>query len=266
MQLPETAADWQGVAANFDDKWNFPHCIGAIDGKHILLKAPWNSGSLYHNYKGTFSTILLALVDANLHFLAIDVGSFGRNSDGGVYANSNIGKAIASNSLHLPNDIPLPGAEHLGPVPYVVVGDEAFPLQINMMRPFPGRDCTLEEQLFNYRLSRARRIVENAFGLLAARWRVFYTKLAIHPDKVNGIVKAACVLHNMLQLDTTPAQVISTLREVEEIDINGMQDMVRVGNRAGDEPIRIRNIFKEYFSRVAPLPWQDAHVRRGIFD
>ena len=55
-------------------------------------------------------------------------------------------------------------AEHMGPMPYVIVGDEAFPLQNHLMRPYPGRGCPEDQQVFNYRLSRARRIVENAFG------------------------------------------------------------------------------------------------------
>lgn len=57
----------------------------------------------------------------------------------------------------------LPGDE--APTSYVFVGDEAFPLKPYLMRPFPGRqlDCDARK-IFNYRLSRARRVVENAFG------------------------------------------------------------------------------------------------------
>ncbi|KAI0232989.1 hypothetical protein LSAT2_016770, partial [Lamellibrachia satsuma] len=89
MKLPQDSDEWKLVAANFEQKWDFPHCLGALDGKHVVMKAPGKSGSLYYNYKGTFSTVLMALVDANLQFIAIDVGSYGRNSDGGIFSNSN---------------------------------------------------------------------------------------------------------------------------------------------------------------------------------
>ena len=202
--MPETPNDWKIIAENFHERWNFPLCLGAIDGKHIVLKAPPNSGSEYFNYKGTFSIVLMALVDAHYKFTCIDVGSYGRNSDGGILAHSNLGKALASDHLNLPESTILPEASHLGPLPYVIIGDEAFPLTNHMLRPFPGKQCSEDKQIFNYRLSRARRVVENAFGILAARWRIFHTKIALGPEATIKLVKATCVLHNMLQSQSTP--------------------------------------------------------------
>ena len=111
--------------------------------------------------------MLLALVDANLKFIAIDVGARGRNSDGGIFANSNLGKGIDQGTFDFPPEEALPGAEHLGPVPYVIIGDEAFPLKPNIMRPYPGRGCPEVEKVYNYRHSRATRVVQNGFGVLA---------------------------------------------------------------------------------------------------
>ena len=87
IQIPNTKEKWEKVAQEFAEKWQFPNCIGALDGKHIILNSPDNSGSLFYNYKGSFSIILLGLSDANNRFLYIDVGAYGRNSDGGVYSN-----------------------------------------------------------------------------------------------------------------------------------------------------------------------------------
>ena len=184
MKMPCSPNEWRLIAENFQVRWNFPLCIGAIDGKHVLMKSPEKSGSLYFNYKGSFSVVLMALVDANYKFIYINVGAYGRNSDGGIFSNF------------------LPQAVNLGPLPYVIVGDEAFPLQKHLMRPFPGKQCSEDKQLFNYRLSRARRVVENAFGILASRWRLYPTKLAMRPGVVKKVVKATCVLHNMLQLNS----------------------------------------------------------------
>lgn len=81
--MPETKEDWLKVSKEYDEKWNFPHCIGAMDGKHVQLQAPVASGSNFFNYNSTFSIVLFALVDADYNFLYADVGCQGRISDGG---------------------------------------------------------------------------------------------------------------------------------------------------------------------------------------
>ncbi|KAG5845405.1 hypothetical protein ANANG_G00138670 [Anguilla anguilla] len=75
-------------------------------GKHINITAPARSKSLFFNYKGTFSIVLLALVDAEYRFTAVQVGEFGRASDGGVYACSALGKRMAAKTLNVPEDLP----------------------------------------------------------------------------------------------------------------------------------------------------------------
>ena len=67
------------------------------------------------------------------------------------------------------------------------------------MKPYPHRSQSVEQRVFNYRLSRARRVVENAFGILANRWRVFFTHIALPPETVEKIVMACCALHNYLR-------------------------------------------------------------------
>lgn len=84
--LPEpTSTTWESIARDFEQRWNFPPCIGAIDGKYIIITNPARSGSSYFNYKHTFSVVLLATVDANYKFISIDVGSMGRFSDGNIF-------------------------------------------------------------------------------------------------------------------------------------------------------------------------------------
>ncbi|KAK7909447.1 hypothetical protein WMY93_014131 [Mugilogobius chulae] len=119
-----------------------------------------NSGSLFFSYKRFPTLVLLAVVDARYRFREIDVGRYERGSDSETLANSAFGQALCKGTLHLPPDLSLPGVNQRDPQPNLFVAGEAFPLQRNLMRPFTPEEC-----IFNYRLSRARLMVEDAFGI-----------------------------------------------------------------------------------------------------
>lgn len=139
----------------------------------------------------------MALVDADLKCIAIDVGSYGRECDSGIFMKSVFGKKIYKNSLDFPPPTSLP---HTSTVqPYVIVGDEAFVLLEHMMKPYP-RKQSLEENdkaIYNYRHSRARRTTENAFGVLCAYFRIFFTPIANKPETIDNIITSAAILHNL---------------------------------------------------------------------
>lgn len=200
---PTTPAAWKRVAEDFAGFWDFHHVIGALDGKHIAIQPPPNSGSYYFNYKGYHSIVLLALVDAQCKFMYTDVGANGSCSDAGVFEACHLRHAMENFSAGLPEREPLPGDNH--PVPYFIVGDNAFPMRQWLQKPHPHRGMTEAERNYNYRLSRARRVVENAFGMLANRFRVFLTTINIQPKSVEKAVLASCILHNILR-DKRPEQ------------------------------------------------------------
>lgn len=112
----------------------------------------------------------MLIADAKYKFTYIDVGANGRISDGGVFNRSSFFTSLTDNKLHLPAPEPLPGRDE--PVPYFLVADDAFALTNNLMKPYALRNLSGLERIFNYRLSRARRNVENAFGILGSRFRV----------------------------------------------------------------------------------------------
>lgn len=89
------------ISDGFYNRWNYPNCIGAVDGKHVVLQKPPKSGSLYLNYKGQFSIVLLATCDSQYIFTTIDVGGYGKQSDGGVFALSALGKKLQSGMFYL---------------------------------------------------------------------------------------------------------------------------------------------------------------------
>ena len=202
MHMPEPTVEmWTKVAQEYERKWQFYNCLGAVDGKHIAIRKPLLTGSSFFNYKQYFSIVLMATVDANYRFTTVDVGSMGRFSDGSIFANSPLGTAVHNGSLQFPEPQPLPGQNAASP--YVFIGDEAFPLTTNLMRPYPKARVTgsYENKVFNYRLSRARQTVESAFGILAARFRVFKRPFECKLNTIDKVVLATIVLHNYLRTE-----------------------------------------------------------------
>ena len=128
------------------------------------------------DYKGFYSMVLLAVCDARYCFSFVDVGEYGSNNDSGVLNNSNMGKMFDRNQMGVPDSELIEGTNY--ELPYFLACDEIFPLQNWLMRPYSGKALINgQRKVFNYRLSRARHIIENTFGILVSRWRVFQTPI-----------------------------------------------------------------------------------------
>ena len=248
--LPTTEEQWKVGSQAFLDKWNFHHVIGAIDGKHIAIEGPAGGGSVYYNYKGYHSIVLLAVVDAEGRFLYIDVGANGSASDGGIFQVTPLREALEKELAHLPSPEPLPGDDQ--PVPYYLLGDNAFPMKSWLQKPFPQRGLDAAARNYNYRLSRARRIVENAFGMLAQRFWLFLTTINVRPKTVEKLVIVGCILHNLLRNkvphvyplpqvdDDTPSSWY--LDPLDGLEPRRRQEGSAIGRN-------VRNYLKEYYYR-----------------
>lgn len=177
------------------------------------MRAPPNSGSLNFNYKGYFSTVMLAVSDYRHRVVYLSVGHYGREGDSGIYERSDFARALNDNAnpLNLPPDEPLPGTNVVSP--FFFIGDGAFPLQRRMMKPFGQQNLSREKRCFNYRyrtcpsfpniseffrLSRARRVVESTFGHMSQRWRLLLKSVETSFDNCIVIVRAISCLHNYL--------------------------------------------------------------------
>lgn len=251
--------NWKTIAKGFEKTANFPHCLGAIDGKHIRLIMPEKSGSMYYNYKNYFSIVLLAVADSNYRFTYIDIGAYGKECDSTIFKESSLWKLMEKNELHIPDPEPINELQDQD-FPYVFLGDEAFALTTNLLRPFGGYHLTTTKKVFNYRLSRARRYVECAFGILSNKWRILHRPLNVATDFAVDIVKAACILHNIIR---EKDGLHYEEHEINELPIMGFEDAVHQANyvRGGRHANEIRNKYAEYFvSDAGSVPWQNSSI------
>ncbi|KAF8778537.1 Protein ANTAGONIST OF LIKE HETEROCHROMATIN like protein [Argiope bruennichi] len=150
LHVPSTKTEWEAVSAYFYTMWQFPQCIGALDGKHIKISPPPNSGSLYY------------------------VGTNGRISDGGVWGKCKLKSALDKNALNIPvaNTLPLTKTK----VPYVIVADDAFPLSFNLMKPYPGRGLNEDIDV---------ELIENK-EIQRGDWRHYASEAFVPLLKING--------------------------------------------------------------------------------
>jgi len=199
----------------------------------------------FFNYKKFSSTVLMAVAGADYFFMSVEVGAYGSSSDSNVFKNSAFGKLLESNKLNIPGPRVLPSdAEGLS-MPFVLVGDEAFVLSEHVLRPYPNKKLTFLKRIYNYRLSRARRIVECTFGILANKWRIFHRPIDIKPDFFDITIKACCVLHNYVRRNDG-IQFDGTLFEC------ALESLESVGTRDS-----VRGYFAKYFtSPQGSVPWQ----------
>lgn len=147
-----------------------------------------------------------------------------------------------------------------------MVGDDAFALTTNMMKPYPHRHMDKSKHIFNYRLSRARRVVENAFGILASRFRVFLTTIKLSPQRVTYLILASCCLHNFMVENNK--QTYTSAGDAESGDHTFTSGLWRA-----DPPLHSlppctdrnptrsakqqRQLLTSYFSGAGAVAWQD---------
>ena len=163
------------------------------------MQAPMRSGSSYFSYKGTHNIALMAACDSHYRIILVNIGESG-SSDGEIFANSHFGIAFEEKTLNLPKSSFLPGTRT--DFPYVLVGDETFPLKDYLMRPYPKEVLDDAKRIFGYRLSRARRTIENVFGIYSSRLLVLRKPIIGDVKNVISITKAVVSLHNYLINET----------------------------------------------------------------
>lgn len=262
------ADKWREIAQRFQDKWNMPHCMGALDGKHVRIKKPPNTGTLYFNYKRYFSVPMLALVDADYNFLWIELGGQGHMSDAQIFLQSDLFFGLENNRIDRPPPCPLTDdPADTENVPFFIVADDAFALKDYCIKPYSRRHMTPRERVFNYRVSRARRVVENAFGILAMRFR--FLLRALETKLANSLlcIRASVVLHNIINRREPQPAGMADRDGVDGVVVpGGWRDLVRWPDnpqgpqrlgRVGAAGTVVRESLADYFGTPrGEIPWQ----------
>lgn len=270
VPLPSTD-EWGHIAERFEHRWNYPHALGAIDGKHVTIKKPDNGGSFYFNYKKTHSIILMAIAGPDYQCLWADVGSNGRTNDGGVWNKSQLQSSIEDGVVELPKNKSISDA--YPNMPFVFLGDDAFALKTYMMKPYPQNNLTVDRRIYNYRHSRARRISENLFGILANKWRIYHTTIPLSPKRVENIILTTLALHNMLCKSQTsqntyrPNVLVDSFddegnliegewREENDLEHFHPLQVPKTGHNSTVSAKTTRENFKDFFMAEGAVQWQ----------
>lgn len=265
----------------FYKRWNIPNCFGALDGKHVAIQCPQHSGSDYFSYKKSFSLVLMATCDAFYKFVYVDIGGVGSQHDSTTFRQSVFGKGILEGTWPIPDPRPLPGMKES--FPCFLVADQAFPLNQHIMRPYPGENLPDNKRIYNYRLSRARRCIENSFGILVQRWRCLRKPIIGNVSTCEKLVQACVVLHNYLQ--KAEEEIPIALRRycptgfADFVDENGifhygewrktgnvLTGITRVGSNNPSRSVKsLREILMTYFnSDFGEVLWQDNTILEGF--
>uniref|UniRef100_A0A8C5QMQ0 DDE Tnp4 domain-containing protein n=1 Tax=Leptobrachium leishanense TaxID=445787 RepID=A0A8C5QMQ0_9ANUR len=222
------------IIKGFWDKWCFPNCVGCIDGKHIRIQNPKHSGSMFRKYKQFFSVVLQAVAGPDYKFIAIDVGAYGKESEGGIFNKSNLSRRLERGALGAQKGNARPRTNIV--TPHVILGDEALPdAAVPSSQTWP---------IFNGRLSRARQVVECAFGILTSKWRLLHKAMEVKPAGVDNIVRCICVRHNLIIDKEGRQQVASFITPQAR---GGRRFASRGENRGVTSALNIRDTFKTFF-------------------
>ncbi|XP_064122503.1 putative nuclease HARBI1 [Macrobrachium nipponense] len=259
MKFPHSKEEWFPIGQDFEEMWQFPNCLGAVDGKHVAIVPPPNLGSFFYNYKGFHSMVFMVVVSANYEFILCDFGTHGRISDGGVIENTKFGEKLANNTLNIPDPVIIRYSNRT--LPFALVDDDAFAMRPNFLKPFSHTTGKKEEQVFNYRLSRSRRIVESTFGILASKFRIFHSPLNLDAENAVSVVKACCMLHNFLRRErgnrnNRACNILFDTQLKEEME-KAFTPLAIERRHITYEAKEVRNLYLTYFNQEGWVDWLD---------
>ncbi|KAJ8681705.1 hypothetical protein QAD02_017497 [Eretmocerus hayati] len=197
FKIPQSEDEWIQIAQDIYSLYGFPQCCGVLDGRHFRIRQPANSGALCYSWKKFYSIVLMALCDAHLRFIYASVGHRGGRNDSGIFNVCSLCQAIERGEIRLPRPSRLPNSRVVSP--YTFIADGGFGLKKFVMTPYRNPEFkTLEQMIFEIRLTEVRKNVERAFGILVIRFQIFDARLSFSRATSQNIILCTMAIHNFL--------------------------------------------------------------------
>ncbi|KAM7427891.1 hypothetical protein ABFA07_021040 [Porites harrisoni] len=237
IKFPKGEAETKRAIQAFQEISCFPQVVGAIDRSHIPIIAPKIDPNDYYNRKQFHSIVLQGVADADGRFIHVSTGYAGSIHDARVLRMSSLVNEVEDRTILVSPVIRTGTGEEIRPL---LVADPAYKLTNWCMKPYPEtRAITPSQRNFNKALSRARVVIEQAFGKLKGRWRCLLVKLDESVDKIPLTIITCCILHNICIEVRDDVEV-----DPEDDDPDDLPPLPGHMNREGS---RLRNKIKEAF-------------------
>ena len=246
IKMPTTYEDVLKAVEEFEKRFGFPQCLGAVDGTHVFIKRPSENPADYLNRKNRYSLNIQAMCDHNYRFTDVVIMWPGSVHDARIFVNSTLNETLRTGKIP---SCPRKIIDDEEPVPVCILGDAAYPLYPYLMKEFPGGGVTIQEKFFSYRLCSARVAIECAFGRLKARFGILRREMDISFPYLQEVVHSCFILNNYCELQKEHLKEQTVEHEIRSGGIEQPTVEKYRGNNSKDEAQakKIRSIFVKYF-------------------
>ena len=243
IRLPKTEQEVKEKTKKFFEVWQFPQCLGAVDGTHIDIKQPSDNASDYINRKGWFSLNVQACCDYSCQFMDVVIKWPGSVHDARMFVNSGLNEKLRSGAI--PKCLKRVVSDE-DPIPVVILGDPAYPLLLYLMKEYANGGSTTQEQYFGYKLCSARNVIECAFGRLKARFSSLRREMDINLIDLPTVIYACFILHNFCEVnkESIPDDRIGAAVLNDSQYYMNHRSSIQCNEAEGK---RIRRVFTKYF-------------------